>query len=390
MGRFQHSDYEDYSSYYSYSPPSRRRTPSRKRKKNSRQRKRADASRSPRRRREASRSMRKRAEVSKSPRRRTEASNFTKKAGTTPAPQPEQLAASCQSAQLSATPQPSAGALGTAAVPGAASVTGMAGVGAGGMHGIGGFAADAGAVPNLAHSRMSFARPARDAASLKLDIPRKFTSSLMTPEHRKLLAEESGAEVEWAPSEAKVVLSGSAEQLERAKRLIARVNTHCCWGHSVEKVRRLLKPRRAESVLCRLSPMDTLPHFKKMFTPVNSMVALGKGPENNLIIPNPHRVVSRQHCILELDADRGAVYVHDVSTNGTFLNGVRLPAQQEGKVLLSHGDELLFKDPATGVREFGYIVNLEEIAVKAETKLEGLRRLVSPTDGPSVMGRDMG
>lgn len=285
--------------------------------------------------------------------------------------------------------------MGTAALPGAASVAGMAGVGAGGIHGtpnfaVGGFAADAGVGPNLAPSRMNFARPARDVVSLKLDVPRKFISSLMTPEHRKLLAEESGAVVEWAPTEAKVVLSGSAEQLERAKRLVARVNTHCCWGHSVEKVRRLLKPRRVESVLCRLSPMDTLPHFKKMFTAVNSMVALGKGPENDLIIPNPHRVVSRQHCILELDADRGAVYVHDVSTNGTFLNGVRLPAQQAGKVLLSHGDELLFKDPATGVREFGYIVNLEEIGVKAESKLEGLRRLVSPTDGPSVMGKDLG
>eukprot|EP00930_Biecheleria_cincta_P083933 TRINITY_DN73437_c0_g1_i1.p1 TRINITY_DN73437_c0_g1~~TRINITY_DN73437_c0_g1_i1.p1 ORF type:complete len:377 (-),score=41.04 TRINITY_DN73437_c0_g1_i1:398-1528(-) len=376
MGRIQHFDDDYYSSYYSYSPPSRKRSPSRKRKNKSRQRKRSDASRSPRRRREASRSTRKRVEISQSPRRRTEAKNFTNTAGTTPKTHPEPVPAACQSAQSAAPPQPGMG--GTASAPGTAGVsTGF---------GVGGFNVDAGAVP----SRMDFSRPARDMVSLKLDVPRKFISSLMTPEHQKILAEESGAVVEWAPAEAKVVLSGSAEQLERAKRLVARVNTHCCWGQSVEKVRRLLKPRRVESVLCRLSPMDTLPHFKKMLAAAHPMIAIGKGPENDLIIPNPHRVVSRQHCIVELDPERGAVYVHDVSTNGTFLNGVRLPAQQEGKVLLSHGDELLFKDPVTGVREFGYIVNLNEIGVKAEAKLEGYRRLISPTDGPSVMGRDLG
>lgn len=388
MGRVQHSD-DDYSSYYSYSPPSRKRTPSRKRKKASRQRKRLDASRSPRRRREASPPTRKRAEISQSPRRRTEGTNFGNRPGTTPKTHSEPVPA--WSAQPAALPQPGTGALGTDALPSTASIPGAAGVGAGVSHGnpsftAVGFDADVGAGPK----RMDFSRPARDMVSLKLDVPRKFISSLMTPEHRQLLAEESGAVVEWAPTEAKVVLSGSAEQLDRAKRLVARVNTHCCWGHNVEKVRRLLKPRQVASVLCRLSPMDTLPHFKKMLTAAHAMIAIGKGPENNVIIPDPHRVVSRQHCIVELDAERGAVYVHDVSTNGTFLNGVRLPAQQEGKVLLTHGDELLFKDPVTGVREFGYIVNLNEIAVKAEAKLQGIRRLVSPTDGPSVMGRDLG
>jgi len=70
--------------------------------------------------------------------------------------------------------------------------------------------------------------------------------------------------------------------------------------------------------------------------------------------------------------------VLDLSTNGTFLNGIRLPGKQVGKVLLSHGDELLLKDPAGGEQEFGYIVNLQEVFARDETKFAAPRRLLTP------------
>ena len=41
----------------------------------------------------------------------------------------------------------------------------------------------------------------------------------------------------------------------------------------------------------------------------------------------------------------------DCSTNGTYLNGLRLPPKTTGKVLLSHGDELLLQDPNNGDQE---------------------------------------
>ena len=49
----------------------------------------------------------------------------------------------------------------------------------------------------------------------------------------------------------------------------------------------------------------------------------------------------------------------DLSTNGTFLNQVRLP--KTGKVALFHGDDLSFPEPGKPPNngEFGYIVNLE-------------------------------
>lgn len=207
----------------------------------------------------------------------------------------------------------------------------------------------------------------------------------MTPEHRRMLAEESGSGVEWAPGKAKVLLTGSAEQVKRAERLLARVMMHSRWGYSEAKVGRLLKPRKAHSVLCRLSPMNTLKALERVMSPQQPMISIGKDKSNDVTIRDA--LISREHCVLELDEERGAVYVLDCSTNGTFLNGVRLPKQTVGKVLLSHGDELLLKDPASGGHEFGYIVNLNELSMKPETKLEPPRRILSAEE-TGIVTRD--
>ena len=63
--------------------------------------------------------------------------------------------------------------------------------------------------------------------------------------------------------------------------------------------------------------------------------------------------------MLELVPAKGLVYAIDMSTNGTFLNSKRLPTKDKSaKVVLWHGDELLFQDPNASM-EFGYMVNLE-------------------------------
>lgn len=250
--------------------------------------------------------------------------------------------------------------------------------------GLGGAGIETSTEPKVETTRMDFSKP-KDLASTIVQVQKELVPLLMTEVHRKILAEESGAGVEWLPDKARVSLSGSAEQIQRGQRLLARVTTHCRWGQSSDKVRRLLKPRGVESVLVRLSPMSTLPGMKKTLTPAHPVISIGKGPDNNVILPDPYRVVSRQHCVLELDGDRGAVYILDCSTNGTFLNALRLPPKQNGKVLLSHGDEILLEDPAHGKHEFGYIVNLHEIAVTSEMKFEAPRRLLSPEEMSSVV-----
>lgn len=233
--------------------------------------------------------------------------------------------------------------------------------------------------PKVATTMMDFSRLGRDLPSKSVQVGKELVEHLMTPEHRQILQEESGADVEWAPEDREVQLRGSQEQVKKAQRLLARVTTHCHWGRvTEEKVKRLLKPRMVESVIVRLSPMNTLRPAAKTLNNSQTTLSIGKDKICDAVIQDP--IVSRQHCVLELDSERGAVYVVDCSTNGTFLNGIRLPPKNAGKVLLSHGDELLLKDPGSGEPEFGFIVNLEELAVRAEVKLTAPRRLLSPEE----------
>jgi len=220
------------------------------------------------------------------------------------------------------------------------------------------------------------AQPTRE-----VKVSRELVHHLMTTEHRKLLTEETGAEVEWEPEERMVKFTGSAEQLKQAVRLVARVEMHCHWGASEDKVRRLLRRRPVQSVLCRLAPMtvNKLKVAEKTFGPQEVKMTVGKGRNNNVVIEDA--LVSRNHCVLSFDVSKGAVYVADLSTNGTFLNGRRLPSKKLGKVLLSHGDELLLKDPnSSGDPEFGYICNLQELSFRSETKLEAPRRILGPEE----------
>lgn len=228
---------------------------------------------------------------------------------------------------------------------------------------------------------MSFTKLALDGQQTKnVPVGKRLVEHLMTPEHRQILTEETGAEVEWSPEESKVKLQGSPEQLKRATRLLARVEMHCHWGSSEAKVRRLLRRQQVQSVLCRLSPMsvDKLFPAEKMFSGKECKMSVGKDKSNDVCIQDP--VVSRNHCLLSFDEHKGAVYVTDLSTNGTYLNGSRLPSKKLGKVLLSHGDELLLKDPKTGDMEFGFICNLKEVRVQEERRLEAPRRLLSPDE----------
>merc|ERR1712113_1031962 len=132
--------------------------------------------------------------------------------------------------------------------------------------------------------------------------------------------------------------------------------------------------------------MNTLRSAQKTLNAATPMMSIGKDKQNDVSINDP--IISRQHCVLELDPDRGSVYAIDCSTNGTFLNGIRLPSKTVGKVLLSHGDELLLKDPTSGEQEFGYIVNLNELNVRPHVKLEAPRRLLTPEE-MSSMNRDL-
>ncbi|RDC74063.1 type VI secretion system-associated FHA domain protein TagH [Rhodovulum sp. 12E13] len=52
-------------------------------------------------------------------------------------------------------------------------------------------------------------------------------------------------------------------------------------------------------------------------------LTVGRGPANDLVLPDPERTLSKSHFVIE--AQGGEVVVVDLSTNGTFLNYSRIP-----------------------------------------------------------------
>ena len=70
---------------------------------------------------------------------------------------------------------------------------------------------------------------------------------------------------------------------------------------------------------------------------VGGAISVGRGPENDLVLPDPTKVLSKRHCAIEDRA--GGVVVVDLSTNGTFLNYSKAPIGGTGAPL-SDGDIL--------------------------------------------------
>lgn len=74
-------------------------------------------------------------------------------------------------------------------------------------------------------------------------------------------------------------------------------------------------------------------------------LTIGRGPENDIVLPDPDRLISKNHCAIE---DQGGnVIVIDFSTNGTFLNYGKVPLGRvptplnDGDVLSMGGYELV-------------------------------------------------
>lgn len=125
------------------------------------------------------------------------------------------------------------------------------------------------------------------------------------------------------------------------------------------------------SMLVRLSAMSArVPPYERSLTPgAGEKLRIGKDPACHLIIENPN--ISRKHCSLTLEADRGKVHLQDFSTNGTFINGRRLSQApydnpEDALVRICHGDELTFRQPRGRhvVEDLGYVVNLIPSEIK--------------------------
>ncbi|MDV7143095.1 type VI secretion system-associated FHA domain protein TagH [Tropicimonas sp. TH_r6] len=101
------------------------------------------------------------------------------------------------------------------------------------------------------------------------------------------------------------------------------------------------------SVMVHFQSSGAIPGDGRPVPMVGSSMTIGRGPGNDLVLPDPERVVSSHHCAIE--DQNGNVVVIDLSTNGTFLNYGKIPL---GKVPtpLNDGDILSIGNYELAVR----------------------------------------
>ncbi|QHQ36543.1 type VI secretion system-associated FHA domain protein TagH [Algicella marina] len=92
------------------------------------------------------------------------------------------------------------------------------------------------------------------------------------------------------------------------------------------------------SVTVRFQTTGTVPGTGAPVTMTGGALTIGRGPENDMVLPDPERLISKRHCALEDHG--GSILVVDLSTNGTFLNYAKSPVGASPKPLKS-GDILV-------------------------------------------------
>lgn len=103
---------------------------------------------------------------------------------------------------------------------------------------------------------------------------------------------------------------------------------------------------------------------------------VGRSPECDLVLPDPEKILSKRHCILER---RGADYtLTDTSTNGTFLNYGADPLGA-GSTPLSQGDVIV-------IGQYELVIDIAPAALPVEPELPELDTGQGPFDAPYVSG----
>jgi type VI secretion system protein ImpI/type VI secretion system protein len=97
--------------------------------------------------------------------------------------------------------------------------------------------------------------------------------------------------------------------------------------------------------------------------------SIGRGQDNEWVIPDPERHLSKRHCRLVYSV--GDWQLHDLSSNGTFLNRASEPVGKGSAQKLRNGDRIKF-----GLYEIEVIIDEDEegAARDREGSLSGLRR----------------
>ena len=72
------------------------------------------------------------------------------------------------------------------------------------------------------------------------------------------------------------------------------------------------------TVILKFQSTGSIPGKGNPVTIRGTGLTIGRGSENELVLPDPNRELSKRHCAIE--DNKGNVTIVDFSTNGTFLN----------------------------------------------------------------------
>lgn len=91
------------------------------------------------------------------------------------------------------------------------------------------------------------------------------------------------------------------------------------------------------NVTLRFQSTGTVPRGGAPVTMRGASMTIGRGPENDMVLPDPDRLISKTHCVIE--DHNGKIMATDLSTNGTFLNYAKVAIGKTAKQL-NDGDVL--------------------------------------------------
>eukprot|EP00931_Biecheleriopsis_adriatica_P027500 TRINITY_DN16540_c0_g1_i1.p1 TRINITY_DN16540_c0_g1~~TRINITY_DN16540_c0_g1_i1.p1 ORF type:complete len:555 (-),score=118.65 TRINITY_DN16540_c0_g1_i1:91-1755(-) len=213
--------------------------------------------------------------------------------------------------------------------------------------------------------------PKEEVAETTLKMPTRLSECLLAPENHPKLLTRTGLLSAHLNEEKHVVLRApSRKQLTKVLGQLRRVAWVCQWGCSVAKVGALLAEKPAKpvnSMVIRLAPTSSrLQSHDARLNAKMKKLRIGTQAGPGMLVLDGISGLSRKHCTITFEPEKSACYVQDLSTNGTYLNGKRLPRPPyknptDARVRLFHGDELMFKLRTDDAEELGYVVNLLEL-----------------------------
>lgn len=77
------------------------------------------------------------------------------------------------------------------------------------------------------------------------------------------------------------------------------------------------------TVTLHFQSTGTVPGNGRPVTMCGGAMTIGRGAENDLVLPDPDKAISKRHCAIEVN--NGILVAIDMSTNGTFLNYAKAP-----------------------------------------------------------------